>query len=74
MEAKNPLQIPTALVFAVLILVISVITAWMRNTFGEAGIFALAAVVGLTDIDPFVLKIAQGGVPARRPPISAPRS
>ncbi len=62
MEAKNPLQIPTALVFAVLILVISVITAWMRNTFGEAGIFALAAVVGLTDIDPFVLNIAQGGV------------
>ena len=61
-EAKNPLQIPTALVFAALIVVVSVLTAWMRNTFGEAGIFALSAVVGLTDIDPFVLNIAQGGV------------
>jgi uncharacterized membrane protein (DUF4010 family) len=60
--AKNPLQIPTALVFAALIFVISVLTAWMHNTFGEAGIFALSAVVGLTDIDPFVLNIAQGGV------------
>ena len=61
-EAKNPLQIPTALVFAALIVVVSVLTAWMRDTFGEAGIFALSAVVGLTDIDPFVLNIAQGGV------------
>jgi uncharacterized membrane protein (DUF4010 family) len=61
-EAKNPLQIPTALVFAALIVVVSVLTAWMRDTFGEVGIFALSAVVGLTDIDPFVLNIAQGGV------------
>jgi uncharacterized membrane protein (DUF4010 family) len=61
-EAKNPLQIPTALIFAALIFVISVLTAWMRNTFGEAGIFALSAVVGATDIDPFVLNIAQGGI------------
>jgi len=59
---KNPLQIPTALLFAALIFVISVLTTWMRTTFGEAGLFALAAVVGLTDIDPFVLNIAQGGV------------
>ena len=61
-EAKNPLQIPTALIFAALIFVISVLTAWMRDTFGEAGIFALSAVVGATDIDPFVLNIAQGGI------------
>jgi uncharacterized membrane protein (DUF4010 family) len=59
----NPLQIPTALLFAALIVVISVATAWMRDTFGEAGIFALSAVVGATDIDPFVLNIAQGGIP-----------
>ena len=61
-EAKNPLQIPTAFLFAALILVVSVVTAWTRSTFGEAGIFALSAVVGLTDIDPFVLNIAQGGI------------
>ena len=61
-EAKNPLQIPTALIFAALIFVISALTTWMRDMFGEAGIFALAAVVGATDIDPFVLNIAQGGI------------
>ncbi|MGH6725385.1 MAG: MgtC/SapB family protein [Pseudolabrys sp.] len=59
---KNPLQIPTALVFAVLIVVISIISAWVRAAFGESGILVLSAVVGATDIDPFVLNIAQGGI------------
>ena len=58
----NPLQIPTALIFAVLIVVISVLSAWVGGVFGESGILALSAVVGLTDIDPFVLNIAQGGI------------
>ncbi len=59
---KNPLQIPTALIFALLIVVISAISAWVKGAFGESGILALSAVVGLTDIDPFVLNIAQGGI------------
>ena len=59
---KNPLQIPTALVFAVLIVVISIVSAWVRGAFGESGILVLSAVVGATDIDPFVLNIAQGGI------------
>jgi uncharacterized membrane protein (DUF4010 family) len=59
---KNPLQIPTALIFAVLIVVISIISARVKGAFGESGILALSAVVGLTDIDPFVLNIAQGGI------------
>ena len=59
---KNPLQIPAALIFAALIVVISIISAWVKGAFGESGIFVLSAVVGLTDIDPFVLNIAQGGV------------
>ncbi len=59
---SNPLQIPTAIVFAVLLVVISVISAWARTTFGESGILTISALVGVTDIDPFVLNIAQGGV------------
>ena len=59
---KNPLQIPAALIFAALIVVISVISAWVRSAFGESGILVLSAVVGATDIDPFVLNIAQGGI------------
>ena len=59
---KNPLQIPTALIFAMLIVVISIISAWVRGAFGTSGILLLSAVVGATDIDPFVLNIAQGGI------------
>ncbi len=60
--SKNPLQIPTALIFAVLIAVISIVSAWVRGAFGASGILVLSAVVGFTDIDPFVLNIAQGGI------------
>ncbi len=62
-QAANPLQLGTAVAFAVIFVVVSVISTWARARFGEAGIFALAGVVGTTDIDPFVLSIAQGGVP-----------
>jgi uncharacterized membrane protein (DUF4010 family) len=58
----NPLQIPTALVFAVLLVVISVITVWVRASFGTSGLMTLSAVVGLADVDPFVLNIAEGGI------------
>ena len=58
----NPLQISTALIFAALLVVMSVVSAWVRGAFGESGIFVLSAVVGATDIDPFVLNIAQGGI------------
>jgi uncharacterized membrane protein (DUF4010 family) len=58
----NPLQIPTALIFAVIFVIISVVTVWVRVTFGQTGVLAMAVVVGATDIDPFVVNIAQGGV------------
>ena len=60
--AINPLQIPTAITFAVIFVVISVITEWIRTTFGQTGVLVLAGIVGVTDIDPFVINIAQGGV------------
>src|SRR5271166_4708979 len=60
--AVNPLQIPTAITFAVIFVVISMLTEWIRTAFGPTGILVLAAFVGITDIDPFVINIAQGGV------------
>jgi uncharacterized membrane protein (DUF4010 family) len=59
---SNPLQIPTAIVFAVLLVVVSIISAWASSVFGEGGILAFAALVSVSDVDPFVLNIAQGGV------------
>ena len=33
-----------------------------KAQFGISGIYGLAAIVGVTDIDPFVLNLAQGGI------------
>ena len=62
LPAANPLQIPTAFIFAAIFVVISVATSWIRATFGQTGVLVMAAAVGATDIDPFVINIAQGGV------------
>ncbi len=57
----NPLEIGAATLFAVLFLVVSVASGWTVAHFGTAGVYTLAAIVGVTDIDPFVLNLAQGG-------------
>jgi uncharacterized membrane protein (DUF4010 family) len=57
----NPLELTASLVFAALFVVISLASAWARTQFGVAGLLAVAAIVGVSDIDPFVLSIAAGG-------------
>jgi uncharacterized membrane protein (DUF4010 family) len=57
----NPLELTAAFVFAALFVVVSLLSAWVKGAFGSAGIYALAAIVGVSDIDPFVLSIAEGG-------------
>jgi uncharacterized membrane protein (DUF4010 family) len=58
---SNPLKLGTAVVFAVLLIVISLLSKWVQAHLGTQGVLVLAAVVGVTDIDPFVLSLAQGG-------------
>jgi uncharacterized membrane protein (DUF4010 family) len=52
-----------AAIFAALFVIISLVSAWAKSALGAAGLFAVAAAVGVTDIDPYVINIAQGGVP-----------
>ncbi len=58
----NPLELSAALVFALMFVAISVASTWVKSHFGAGGIYSLAAIIGVTDIDPFVLNLAQGGV------------
>jgi uncharacterized membrane protein (DUF4010 family) len=57
---ENPLQLGAAMVFALLFAAVTLATAFVRVHFGRYGLDALAAIVGFTDIDPFVLSLAQG--------------
>ena len=59
-EPRNPLALSAAALFAVLFVVVSLLSSWAKSHFGDTGLNVLAAIVGVTDIDPFVLSLAQG--------------
>lgn len=59
-EAQHPLEIRAAVVFAGLYLGLTVGTQLTAQYLGETGLMALAALVGLTDIVPFILGLARG--------------
>ncbi len=58
----NPLELGAAAIFAILFVATSLVSALAKAQFGISGIYMLAAIIGVTDIDPFVLNLAQGGV------------
>lgn len=57
---QNPLELKAALLFALVFVVILVLTTLVREHLGAAGLYGLAAVMGVTDVDPFILGLAQG--------------
>jgi uncharacterized membrane protein (DUF4010 family) len=57
----NPLELGAAAIFAVLFIIVSFASTWAVKVFGTAGIYTLAVIVGVSDIDPFVLSLAQNG-------------
>lgn len=58
-EPKNPLELLTAFAFALLFLAMLVGTQLALTHLGRAGINTLAAVMGVVDVDPFILGLAQ---------------
>ena len=58
----NPLELSTASIFGLLFVAVSLVSVWVQDHYGHAGVYALAAVVGVADIDPFALSLAQGGL------------
>ena len=63
-EPKNPLELRAAFFFALLFLAILVATHLAVTYLGRAGVYTLAAVMGVTDVDPFIMGMTQsaGGV------------
>ena len=54
----NPLELNVAIVFAVLFLVVFVLNQLALERFGDAGVYTMATIMGFTDVDPFILSIA----------------
>jgi len=57
---KNPLELKTAFVFALLFVFFSVLTHYVLKTYGKQGLQVLSFIVGFTDIDPFLLGLFSG--------------
>lgn len=58
-EDRNPLQIGAALQMAVLFQVVLSLVSLAELWFGEAGLYASAGVLGLTDVDALTISMAQ---------------
>ena len=60
MDDKTPLEFKIAVIFALLFIVFAALTQFVVSTFGSQGLTTLSLVVGVTDIDPFLLNLFQG--------------
>lgn len=56
---KNPLEFKTASVFGLLFVFFALVTDFVLKNYGSSGVSNLAFIVGVTDIDPFLLNILQ---------------
>ncbi len=56
----NPLEFKTAVLFGGLFILFAVVTSYVVGHYGAGGAKNLAFVVGVTDIDPFIINLFQG--------------
>lgn len=54
-QTRNPTELKTALGFGLLYALVLVSAAWLSDYFGNRGMYVLALVSGLTDVDPIML-------------------
>ncbi|MCX6247766.1 MAG: DUF4010 domain-containing protein [Bacteroidetes bacterium] len=57
---KNPLEFKVAILFAFLFVAFTFLTWFVVDRFGRSGLNVLSFLVGLTDIDPFLINLLQG--------------
>jgi uncharacterized membrane protein (DUF4010 family) len=58
-EPANPLQLSAAFLFALLFLVMLIATHLALMYLGKLGVYSLAGLMGVTDVDPFILGMTQ---------------
>jgi len=59
LEPGNPLELRAALLFAVLFVSMVILTHLAITYLGHKGVYALGGIMGVADVDPFILGIAQ---------------
>lgn len=59
MALSNPFELTQAIKFALLLTVIQIMERVLSDKFGEAGLYVLAAITGLADLDAITLSVAR---------------
>ncbi len=70
-QPRNPLELRSAIVFAVLFLVVLVISRLVMIRFGSTGVYGLASLAGLIDVDAFILGMTQSAGALTPGPLAA---
>jgi uncharacterized membrane protein (DUF4010 family) len=70
-EVKNPLELGAAFLFAGIFVVVLVLTHLARQYLGRTGLYTLAALMGVTDVDPFILGLTQASPGELHPEVAA---
>lgn len=58
-QPRNPLELRSAILFAVLFLAVLVVSRLVLTHFGNTGVYGLAGLIGLIDVDAFILGMTQ---------------
>ncbi|WP_174874462.1 MgtC/SapB family protein [Vogesella oryzae] len=59
LELKNPAQLRIALGFAALFAVVMLCSAWLKDLFGDSGLYMVALVSGINDVDAISLTVME---------------
>jgi len=70
-QPKNPLELRAALGFAVLFATMLVATHLVVTYLGKAGVYSLAGLMGVTDVDPFIMGMTQAAGSSAPPGVAA---
>jgi uncharacterized membrane protein (DUF4010 family) len=55
----NPLELKAAFVFVIFFTAVSILTHYTIQILGDRGIYGLSAIMGIADVDPFILGMTQ---------------
>jgi uncharacterized membrane protein (DUF4010 family) len=58
-KQQHPLEFKTALIFGLLFGLFAIVTNFVITNYGNAGVNILSFIVGVTDIDPYILNLFQ---------------
>jgi uncharacterized membrane protein (DUF4010 family) len=69
LKERNPLEINAALLFALMFVVVTVVTKFVLLHFKDLGLRMLSFLVGASDIVPFIVSILQGNLGISEPQV-----